>query len=172
VSRQGFPRKTILPTRLVPGFAQTAEPGKLRAVEQNRKAMGEAENPDGKKRALLAGSGLSSLSVLPQVPATESDVLAIAERWLSQGRRVAVATVVQTSGSAPRQGGSHIAVRDDGAFAGSVSAGCVENAVIELALAAIEDGQNRTAHFGVDDGVFAPGLLCGGEIEILVEPVI
>jgi xanthine dehydrogenase accessory factor len=98
-------------------------------------------------------------------------VLRIAERWLSAGRRVALATVIQTSGSAPRQGGSHIAVRDDGAFEGSVSAGCVENAVIELALAAIADGQNRRARFGVSDGVFAPGLLCGGEIEIFIEPI-
>ena len=104
-------------------------------------------------------------------PATESDVLAIAAAWLEQGHGVALATVVRTSGSAPRQGGSHIVVRDDGAFAGSVSAGCVENAVIELAQASLSDGQNRTASFGVSDGVFAPGLLCGGEIEILVEPI-
>jgi xanthine dehydrogenase accessory factor len=104
-------------------------------------------------------------------PATEADVLAIAADWLAQGHGVALATVVRTTGSAPRQGGSHIAVRDDGAFAGSVSAGCVENAVIELAQAALRDGQNRTASFGISEGVFAPGLLCGGEIEILIEPI-
>ena len=104
-------------------------------------------------------------------PATEADVLAIAADWLARGHGVALATVVKTTGSAPRQGGSHIAVRDDGAFAGSVSAGCVENAVIEMARAALDDGQNRTASFGISDGVFAPGLLCGGEIEILVEPI-
>lgn len=105
-------------------------------------------------------------------PALESDVLAIAGEWLEQGQGVALATVIRTSGSAPRQGGSHIAVRADGAFAGSVSAGCVEGAVIELALAALADGKPRTASFGVSDGVFAPGLLCGGEIEILVEPIL
>lgn len=148
-----------------------AEPDTLRRGLAKPGIMGEAENPNRENDTLPVQDGLPHGSILPSVPATESDVLAIAERWLSQGRRVAVATVVHTSGSAPRQGGSHIAVRDDGAFAGSVSAGCVENAVIELALAAIEDGQNRTAHFGVNDGVFAPGLLCGGEIEILVEPV-
>ena len=104
-------------------------------------------------------------------PATEADVLAVAAKWLACGHRVALATVVRTSGSAPRQGGSHIVVRDDGAFEGSVSAGCVENAVIELALEALKDGRNRTASFGVSDGVLAPGLLCGGEIEILVEPI-
>ena len=105
-------------------------------------------------------------------PATEADVLAIAADWLARGHGVALATVVRTSGSAPRQGGSHIVVRDDGAFEGSVSAGCVENAVIELAQAALRDGQNRTASFGISDGVLAPGLLCGGEIDILVEPII
>jgi xanthine dehydrogenase accessory factor len=106
------------------------------------------------------------------LPATESDVLAVAADWLARGHGVALATVIKTTGSAPRQDGSHIVVRDDGAFEGSVSAGCVENAVIELAQAAIADGKNRTASFGVSDGVFAPGLLCGGEIEILVEPIL
>jgi xanthine/CO dehydrogenase XdhC/CoxF family maturation factor len=104
-------------------------------------------------------------------PATESDVLAIAHDWLAQGHGVALATVIGARGSAPRQAGSHIAVRADGVFAGSVSAGCVEGAVIELALAALADGKPRSASFGVSDGIFAPGLLCGGEIEILIEPV-
>lgn len=105
-------------------------------------------------------------------PATETDVLIVAADWLAKGHGVALATVIRTSGSAPRQGGSHIVVRDDGAFEGSVSAGCVENAVIELAHEALKDGRNRTASFGISDGVLAPGLLCGGEIEILVEPIL
>lgn len=105
-------------------------------------------------------------------PATEADVLAVAAGWLARGHKVALATVIKTSGSAPRQGGSHIVVRDDGAFEGSVSAGCVENAVIALAQAALQDGQNRTASFGISDGLLAPGLLCGGEIEILIEPIV
>ena len=105
-------------------------------------------------------------------PATEADVLAVAADWLAQGHKVALATVVRTSGSAPRQLGSHIVVRGDGAFEGSVSAGCVENAVIEMAQAVLGDGRNRSASFGVSDGVFEPGLLCGGEIEILVEPIL
>jgi xanthine dehydrogenase accessory factor len=106
-------------------------------------------------------------------PATESDVLAIAADWLDRGHGVALATVVKTTGSAPRQHGSHIVVRQDGAFAGSVSAGCVEGAVIEAARAALEDGQHRKLSFGVaDSGVFEAGLLCGGEIEILVEPIL
>jgi xanthine dehydrogenase accessory factor len=106
-------------------------------------------------------------------PASESDVLAVAAEWLAQGHGVALATVVHTSGSAPRQDGSHIAVRDDGAFAGSVSAGCVEGAVIEAAQSAMADGRNRSLTFGVSDGdVFEVGLHCGGQIEILVEPIL
>jgi xanthine dehydrogenase accessory factor len=104
--------------------------------------------------------------------ASESDVLAIAAAWLNAGHRVALATVVKTTGSAPRQGGSHIAVREDGAFTGSVSAGCIEGAVIEAAQATLADGTLRNLRFGVsDDGVFESGLLCGGEIEILIEPI-
>src|SRR3569623_1041826 len=106
------------------------------------------------------------------MPDTKSDVLAVAADWLKRGHGVALATVVKTTGSAPRQGGSHIVVRDDGAFEGSVSAGSVENTVIELAQAALADRQNRTARIGISDGVFAPGLLCGGEIEFLIEPVL
>jgi xanthine dehydrogenase accessory factor len=104
--------------------------------------------------------------------ATETDVLELARHWLADGHGVALATVVKTSGSAPRQTGSHIAVRDDGLFAGSVSAGCIEGAIIEEALAAMKDGRHRTLTFGVsEDGVFDTGLLCGGQIDILVEPI-
>lgn len=134
--------------------------------------MKQQETLDQERDSLSARDGLPAEAGIAHFAATESDVLMIAERWLAQGRRVALATVIQTSGSAPRQGGSHIAVRDDGAFAGSVSAGCVENAVIELGLATLGDGCHRSAHFGLSDGVFAPGLLCGGEIEIFVEPIV
>jgi xanthine dehydrogenase accessory factor len=107
------------------------------------------------------------------VPVTEMDVLETAAGWLADGHRVALATVVKTSGSAPRQTGSHIAIRDDGAFAGSVSAGCVEGAIIEEASAVLADGRHRTLRFGVSEGgVLETGLLCGGEIEIFVEPIV
>ena len=102
----------------------------------------------------------------------EIEVLQTAAAWAEAGHAVALGTVIHTSGSAPRQGGSHIAVRDDGAFAGSVSAGCVEGAVIEEAFAVMRDGRHRRLKFGVtDDGTFAVGLMCGGEVEILIEPV-
>jgi xanthine/CO dehydrogenase XdhC/CoxF family maturation factor len=102
----------------------------------------------------------------------EADVLDVATDWLSAGRSVALGTVVKTWGSSPRQAGSQIAVRDDGAFVGSVSGGCIEGAVIEEAQAAMRDGKVRTLEFGVsDERAWEVGLACGGRIEIFVEPI-
>jgi xanthine/CO dehydrogenase XdhC/CoxF family maturation factor len=102
----------------------------------------------------------------------EQDVLDTAAAWLASGRKVALGTVVKTWGSAPRQAGSQIAVRDDGAFVGSVSGGCVEGAVIESAQDAMRDGQVRRLEFGVsDEQAWSVGLACGGKIEVFVEPV-
>src|SRR6185312_3393734 len=100
------------------------------------------------------------------------DVLDVAAGWLAEGRKAALATVVKTWGSSPRPTGSRLVVRDDGRFAGSVSGGCVEGAVIEEALAAIADGGMRNLEFGVsDEQAWAVGLACGGRIEIFVEPI-
>jgi xanthine dehydrogenase accessory factor len=100
------------------------------------------------------------------------DVLTTAQMWLANGHQVALGTVVKTWGSAPRPTGSQIAVRDDGAFVGSVSGGCVEGAVIQEAQAAIGDSQIRKLEFGVsDEQAWSVGLACGGRIEIFVEPV-
>jgi len=100
------------------------------------------------------------------------DPLDEAERWLDEGRHVALGTVVSTWGSAPRQPGSQIAVRDDGAFVGSVSGGCVEGAVIEEALATMKDGRCRRLEFGVqDEQAWSVGLACGGRIEVFVENI-
>jgi len=100
------------------------------------------------------------------------DVLETAEAWLADGHKVALGTVVKTWGSAPRPAGSQIAVRDDGAFTGSVSGGCVEGAVIGEAQAAMQDGKTRRLEFGVsDEQAWSAGLACGGRIEIFVEPV-
>jgi xanthine/CO dehydrogenase XdhC/CoxF family maturation factor len=101
------------------------------------------------------------------------DVLETASDWIDSGHRVALGTVVRTWGSSPRPTGSQIAVRDDGAFTGSVSGGCVEGAVIEEAQAAMQDGKVRTLEFGVSDQqAWDVGLACGGRIEIFVEPVV
>ena len=102
----------------------------------------------------------------------EDDVLGTAARWLGEGHKVALGTVVKTWGSSPRPSGSQIAVRDDGAFVGSVSGGCVEGAVIEEARAAMEDRKIRSLEFGVsDEQAWSVGLACGGRVEIFVEPV-
>ncbi|MBI1239388.1 MAG: XdhC family protein [Alphaproteobacteria bacterium] len=102
----------------------------------------------------------------------DDDVLEIAERWLKEGHSVALATVVRTWGSSPRQAGSQLAIREDSRFVGSVSGGCVEGAVVGEALDVIGLGEPRTLHFGVtDDEAWAVGLACGGEIDIFIEPV-
>lgn len=100
------------------------------------------------------------------------DPLFDAERWLTEGRRVALATVLSTWGSAPRQPGSQMAIRDDGVFTGSVSAGCVEGAVVDAALTALADGERKRLAYGVENATaWAAGLTCGGRIDILVEPL-
>ena len=102
----------------------------------------------------------------------ETDLIAVASDWHRAGRKVAVATVVQTWGSAPRAAGSLLIIDGDGAMEGSVSGGCVEGAVMVEALEALEDGQARVLEYGVsDDDAFAVGLACGGTIRVLVEPV-
>jgi len=85
---------------------------------------------------------------------------------------VALATVVKTWGSAPRPAGSHMAVRADGAFIGSISGGCVEGATIEAAKESIHDGRARRLQFGVtDESAWSVGLACGGQIDVYVERV-
>lgn len=101
-----------------------------------------------------------------------SDLPELALDWHRAGRGVAIATVVQTWGSAPRPTGSQLVIDSTGAMEGSVSGGCVEGAVITEAIDAIADGQARLLEFGVSDAdAFAVGLACGGEIKVLIEPV-
>ncbi len=96
----------------------------------------------------------------------------IALDWHRAGRRAALATVVETWGSAPRPVGAQLAVSGDGEIAGSVSGGCVEGAVVVEAIEALDDGKCRIMEFGVsDDEAFAVGLACGGRIRVMVEPV-
>lgn len=96
----------------------------------------------------------------------------VALGWHRDGRGAALATVIETWGSAPRQAGSQLAISGAGEIMGSVSGGCVEGAVVTEALAALQDGQPRVLTFGVtDETAFSVGLACGGTIRILVEPV-
>lgn len=92
--------------------------------------------------------------------------------WIDAGKGAALATVIRTWGSAPRQAGAQLAISSDAELMGSVSGGCVEGAVAAEALESLEDGACRVLSFGVsDEEAFAVGLACGGEIRVLVEPV-
>ncbi len=100
------------------------------------------------------------------------DIPEIALNWHRAGKGAALATVVQTWGSAPRRVGSQLAISGEGEIGGSVSGGCVEGAVVAEALDAIEDGKPVILEYGVSDGdAFAVGLACGGTIRVLVEPI-
>ncbi|MEO1198036.1 MAG: XdhC family protein [Pseudomonadota bacterium] len=102
----------------------------------------------------------------------EDDILVLAETWREAGKNVALATVIETWGSAPRPVGSHLVITSDGDFMGSVSGGCVEGAVVTEALDVIEDGKPRVLEFGVaDETAWEVGLSCGGRIRIYVERV-
>lgn len=104
-----------------------------------------------------------------QTPASAAE---IALDWHQAGQGAALATVVQTWGSAPRRVGAQLVVSGDGRLEGSVSGGCVEGAVVLEAQEALADGKHRVLEYGVSDGdAFAVGLACGGTIRILVEPV-
>jgi xanthine dehydrogenase accessory factor len=102
----------------------------------------------------------------------DDDPLLAAGAWISGHDRVAIATVTRTWGSAPRPAGSQMTVREDGAFVGSVSGGCIEGAVIAEAQGALQDGRPRNLKFGVtNEEAWAVGLACGGTIEVNVTPV-
>ena len=102
----------------------------------------------------------------------DDEVLSAAEQWRAEGRGVAVATVVETWGSAPRPVGSHLAIDEEGRFLGSVSGGCVEGAVVEEALEVIASGAAKMLEFGVaDETAWRVGLSCGGRIKVYVERV-
>jgi xanthine dehydrogenase accessory factor len=95
-----------------------------------------------------------------------------ARGWLRAGKGAALATVVETWGSAPRPVGAQLAISADAEIMGSVSGGCVEGAVVVEALEALEDGRCRILEFGVSDNeAFEVGLACGGRIRVMVEPV-
>ena len=100
------------------------------------------------------------------------EILKELEAWRRQGKRVALARVVDIEGSGPRLPGAAMAVSEDGEVAGSVSGGCVEGAVVTEALQILESGERRIVTFGYsDDDAFAVGLTCGGTIHLFLEPL-
>ena len=99
-------------------------------------------------------------------------ILDLADQWLAEGRKVAIATVVETWGSAPQPVGSQLLIDTDGNFEGSVSGGCVEGAVIVEAGDVIAGGAPTVLEFGVEDETaWQVGLACGGRIRVFVEPL-
>jgi xanthine/CO dehydrogenase XdhC/CoxF family maturation factor len=99
------------------------------------------------------------------------DLLPTISRWQREGKSIALATVVQVWGSAPRPIGSKMAVSSAGDLVGSVSGGCVETAVFDAASEVMKTGAPRLLRFGVSDEVaWSVGLSCGGDIEVYVEP--
>lgn len=101
------------------------------------------------------------------------DVFPVVENWMKEGESFAIAVVVNTWGSSPRAIGSWMVVNKSGELHGSVSGGCVEGAVIDEALKAIENQQPKKLHFGVkDETAWDVGLACGGEIDVFVRPLL
>src|SRR3954462_13639870 len=102
----------------------------------------------------------------------DEDILQAAEDWKKAGRGVALATVVETWGSAPRPAGSNVVIEAEGNFLGSVSGGWVEGAVVTEAIDVIERAKPKTLEFGVaDETAWKVGLSCGGTIRVFVEKV-
>ena len=104
--------------------------------------------------------------------ASDHTILEQASDWLRQGRKVALATVVETWGSAPQPIGSQLVIDHEGNFIGSVSGGCVEGAVVTEAIDIIVSGKPKLLQFGVaDETAWKVGLACGGKIGVYVEPI-
>ena len=100
------------------------------------------------------------------------DILDIISKWWEADESFGLATVVRTFSSAPREPGAAMAVSPAGEVVGSVSGGCVEGAVYELADEVKASGQAVLQRYGIsDDTAFSVGLTCGGIIDIFVEPV-
>ena len=100
------------------------------------------------------------------------EILPEVERWIEDGERAVVATVVATRRSAPRPIGSSLAISSSGAICGSVSGGCVESDVYEKAQEVFESGKPQLVSYGIsDDQAWSVGLPCGGEIDVFLEKV-
>ncbi len=100
------------------------------------------------------------------------DILPELIRWRNEGKAIALATVVQTWGSSPRRAGSKMAITLDGEIAGSVSGGCVENAVVEAGVRSLKTTRPQLLRFGVaDETAWEVGLACGGSIDVFVKPL-
>ena len=112
------------------------------------------------------------MTTMTKMYPTTDDVLDQAHSWLEDGRKVALATVIQTWGSSPRPVGSQLAVDDQGNMLGSVSGGCIEGAVVTEAIDLMEGDQPKTLEFSVtSQQAWDVGLACGGTVRVYVEPL-
>jgi xanthine/CO dehydrogenase XdhC/CoxF family maturation factor len=100
------------------------------------------------------------------------DLISTIDAWRARGDGVALATVVKTGGSTPRPLGAKMIVNSRGEFAGSVSGGCVEGAVIDEARRVLKTGMPKLIKYGIaDETAWDVGLSCGGMIQVFVEQV-
>jgi xanthine dehydrogenase accessory factor len=100
------------------------------------------------------------------------EVISALRKWLDEGKQTALAIVVNKKGSAMRPVGAKMAISQDSSIVGSISGGCVENAVIVEALACINSGQPKLLHYGVSDNTaWSVGLMCGGVIDVMLLPI-
>ena len=116
----------------------------------------------------LASAGARASPCTPKI--RMHDILKNVQTWIDTGETIALATVIQTWGSSPRKVGSHMAFTSSGKITGSVSGGCVENAVVEAGLESLKSKRPQLLHFGVaDETAWEVGLACGGSIDIFVQ---
>ncbi|MDR6379609.1 XdhC family protein [Paraburkholderia caribensis] len=101
------------------------------------------------------------------------EVLKSSARWLEQGHRALLVTVVKTWGSSPRPEGAMLVVRDDGAVVGSVSGGCIEDDLIDrVRQRGIEQTKPEAVKYGISaEEAHRFGLPCGGTIQLVLEPL-
>ncbi len=118
----------------------------------------------------MTDSNTPEISAETSAEASAEDLLKTAAIWLDNGRKGALATVIKTWGSSPRQAGSMMIIDQNMTMLGSVSGGCIEGAVIQEALEIMDHGKASILEFGVgDEQAWDVGLACGGTIQVYVE---
>ncbi len=100
------------------------------------------------------------------------DIFSTLQQWVQSNETVAIATVVKTWGSSPRQAGAMLGLTATGQMVGSVSGGCVETAVVQAGQTVLAADQPQLLHYGIaDEMAWDVGLACGGNVDIFVQPL-
>jgi xanthine/CO dehydrogenase XdhC/CoxF family maturation factor len=121
---------------------------------------------------LKVRSGAMPPLALKHVGGCMRDLVEQIDSWQGQGRKVALATVVEAQGSTPRPVGAKMAMTPEGDLAGSVSGGCIEADVYEHAMEVLETGKPKLVRYGfTEDMAFEIGLACGGAVQVFIEPL-